>query len=48
MVNEKSVEWRENGHDRIAGTNAGGIAGTNAGGIAGGIAGVSMRLPLSY
>jgi hypothetical protein len=44
MVNEKSVEWRENGHDRIAGTNAG----TNAGGIAGGIAGVSMRLPLSY
>jgi acyl transferase domain-containing protein len=44
MVNEKSVEWRENGHDRIAGTNAGGIAGTNAGGIAG----VSMRLLLSY
>jgi hypothetical protein len=44
MVNEKSVEWRENGHDRIAGTNAG----TNAGGIAGGIAGVSMRLLLSY
>jgi hypothetical protein len=36
MVNEKSVEWRENGHDRVAGTNAGGIAG------------VSMRLLLSY
>jgi len=44
MVNEKSVEWRENGHDRIAGTNAGGIAGTNAGTNAG----VSMRLLLSY
>jgi len=35
MVTEKSAEWRENGHDRIAGANAGGIAVTNAGGIAG-------------